>query len=150
MTIETIFQIFIEAIAATSLMTLFSYAVSAAAREVYKEPLLLSYVMSFLRMEVSLELKSILAWIIHYLIGLLFVIGFHLIWNNDIMEISWSNAFILGACIGAIGIAGWMILFNVIPKKPAIDYKGYYLQLFIVHLIFSATAFKVYLLFNNP
>ncbi|MBZ4034245.1 hypothetical protein K6T82_05670 [Flavobacterium sp. 17A] len=150
MTIETIFQIFIEAVAATSLMTLFSYAVSAAAREVYKEPLLLTYVMSFLRIEVSLNVKSILAWVVHYLIGILFVIGYHVIWNNDIMEISWLTALILGICIGSIGIAGWMILFSLVPKKPAIDYKGYYIQLFIAHLIFSATAFKVYLLFNWP
>lgn len=139
-----------EAIAATSLMTLFSYAVSAAAREIYKEPLLLTYVLSFLRTEVSLNVKSILAWVIHYLIGVLFVIGYHLLWDNGIMQVSWLSTLILGVCIGLIGIFGWMILFNIIPKKPAIDYKGYYLQLFIAHLIFSATTFIVYSLFNNP
>jgi len=141
---ETILQILVATFAATSLMTLFSYAVSAAAREVYKEPLLLTYVLSFLHIEVSVQTKSILAWALHYFIGLLFVIGYHLIWYYGIMEISWSSTFILGACIGTIGIIGWMIMFSIIPKKPQIDYKGYYIQLFIAHMIFSITTFLIY------
>lgn len=141
---ETILQILVATFAATSLMTLFSYVVSAAAREVYKEPLLLTYVLSFLHIEVSVQTKSILAWALHYFIGLLFVIGYHLIWHYGIMEISWSSTFILGACIGTIGIIGWMIMFSIIPKKPQIDYKGYYIQLFIAHMIFSITTFLIY------
>lgn len=146
---ESILQILTATLAATSTMTLFSYLVSAAAREVYKEPLLLTYVLSFLHINVSPTTKSILAWALHYFIGLLFVIGYHILWTNGIMEISWSSTFILGACIGIIGIVGWMILFSIIPQKPNIDYKGYYIQLFIAHLIFSITTFLVYT-FINP
>ncbi|MDR7208729.1 hypothetical protein [Flavobacterium piscis] len=39
----TLLQIIVSAISTTSVMTFFSYAVSASARELYKEPVLLSY-----------------------------------------------------------------------------------------------------------
>lgn len=73
----TIFQILISSIVATSVMTLFSYAVSASARELYKEPVLLTYVLNRLHKEATQNFKTILAWILHYLIGVFFVIGYH-------------------------------------------------------------------------
>jgi len=147
---DTILQILIATIAATSLMTLFSYAVSAAAREVFKEPLLLMYVLSFLHIQAPPKTKSILAWILHYFIGLLFVLGYYILWNYGIMEVSWWSTFILATCIGGIGILGWMFLFNLIDHRPTINYKGYYTQLFIAHIIFSITVFIVYSIFQQP
>lgn len=147
MTFHTILQILISSFAATSVMTLCSYVISASARELYKEPVLLTYVLSSLHIEIGPNLKKVLSWIFHYLIGLFFVIGYHFVWSNQLLEISWASSIILGAIIGTIGIIGWVILFNLVPQKPNIDYKGYYIQLFIVHVIFSITAFQVYKLF---
>ncbi|TDO97040.1 hypothetical protein [Flavobacterium sp. 245] len=147
MTLSTLLQILISSIAATSVMTLFSYAVSASAREVYKEPVLLTYILTALHLEISPNFKTILGWFLHYLIGLFFVVGYHILWLNEFLEISWLASILLGVISGIIGIISWIILFEIIPQKPNIDFKGYYLQLFIAHIIFAITVFIVYKLF---
>ncbi|KUJ61208.1 hypothetical protein AR687_13525 [Flavobacteriaceae bacterium CRH] len=147
MNFHIILQIITSSVAATSVMTLFSYAVSASAREIYKEPLLLSYVLASLKLEISQNVKNILGWVLHYLIGLGFVIIYHFLWFNEFLEISWSVSVLLGVFSGIIGILTWILLFEIIPQKPNIDFKGYYIQLFIAHIIFSIVAFVVYRLF---
>ncbi|TDO73224.1 hypothetical protein EV143_106166 [Flavobacterium chryseum] len=147
MNFHIILQILISSIAATSVMTLFSYAVSASARELYKEPVLLTYVLSHLHLKISPNLKNILAWVLHYIIGLLFVIGYHFLWYNEFLEISWAASILLGVISGIIGIISWVILFEIVPQKPNIDFKGYYIQLFVAHVIFGVVAFLVYKLF---
>lgn len=141
------FQILISSIAATSVMTLFSYAVSASAREIYKEPVLLTYVFTRLHIKISPNLKNILAWVLHYLIGLFFVIGYHFLWFNEFLEISWAASILIGVVSGIIGIIGWVILFEIIPQKPNINFTVYYIQLFVAHVIFGVVAFLVYKLF---
>ncbi|MNQ47181.1 hypothetical protein D3C85_610170 [compost metagenome] len=147
MTFHILFQILITTIAATSAMTLFSYVVSASARELYKEPVLLTYILSSLKLEVSPQIKMLLAWLLHYLIGLFFVVVYHYLWVYDVVEMSWPAAFVLGAASGIIGILGWVFMFKIVPQKPNIDIKGYYVQLFFAHVIFGIVAFFVYQLF---
>jgi hypothetical protein len=147
MTFHILSQILIATIAGTSLMTLFSYVVSASARELYKEPVLLTYLLSSLKIEVSPQIKTFLAWLLHYIIGLLFVVVYHYLWVHDIVGMSWSAALVLGAASGIIGILGWILLFKTVPQKPNIDFKGYYVQLFFAHIIFGIVAFFVYQLF---
>ena len=143
MTFHILSQILITTIAATSLMTLFSYVVSASARELYKEPVLLTYLLSSLKIEVSPQIKTFLAWLLHYIIGLLFVLIYHYLWVYDLVEMSWPAAFLLGAASGIIGIFGWILLFKIVPQKPNINFKGYYVQLFFAHIIFGVVAFLV-------
>lgn len=147
MNFQILIQILIATIAATSAMTLFSYAVSASARELYKEPVLLTYVLSSLKVDVSPQTKTFLAWLLHYLIGLFFVLSYHFLWAHDVIEISWRAGLVLGAASGIVGILGWIILFKIVDQKPNIDFKGYYVQLFFAHIIFGLVAFYVYQLF---
>jgi hypothetical protein len=115
MNLHIVLQIVISSIAATSLMTFFSYAVSASAREFYKEPLLLTYIFTSLHLKVASDLKIILGWVLHYLIGLFFVIGYHYLWYNEFLEISWAASILLGVISGIIGIISWVILFEIVP-----------------------------------
>lgn len=147
MDFQTTLQILTAAVAATSVMTFCSYAVSAAAREIYKEPLLLTYVLSKLHQQISPKLKLVLGWVLHYLIGLFFVIGYHIIWSANILDFTFTSSLILGIVSGIIGISGWVVLFRISAQKPNIDYKGYYIQLFVVHVIFAVIAYVVYELF---
>jgi len=140
-------QIITSTIAATSVMTLFSYAVSASARELYKEPVLLGYILKVFGIEVKLPVRITLGWILHYLIGLTFVIAYHFLWTYKIFEMSWSTALLFGAISGIIGIISWIIMFASAPKKPDINLPGYYTQLFVAHVIFAIVAFVVYKLF---
>lgn len=136
--------ILLAAIAATSLMTAFSYLVSEAFRELYKEPLLLQYLMTRFHFGITGIWKVIAGWTVHYLIGLIFVVIFHLLWQWGLYEITWLTGLMYGIVIGIIGIGGWVVMFILSNYKPRIDFKGYYLQLFIAHLVFAMTTVFIY------
>ncbi|MBO9583959.1 MAG: hypothetical protein J7574_07360 [Flavobacterium sp.] len=143
MILYTIVQLLLVSFAATSAMTWFSYAMSETFRELYKEPVLLTYVVKKLDITLSKRSQKIWAWLIHYIIGLLFVIGYHIVWVKDIVSISPLTALLFGAISGLIGILGWVFLFKITHHQPPIDFRGYYIQLFFAHIIFAivATAF---------
>ena len=140
-------QILLASIAATSAMTLFSYIISASFRELYKEPVLLTYILSKLNLDLSTKTKAVLAWILHYFIGLIFVVAYHILWFYNILDLSFLSVLFLGAASGIIGIIGWMFMFKITDHKPRIDFKGYYIQLFFAHVIFAITATLTYSLF---
>lgn len=144
MDIYLIFQIIIVSIAATSTMTLFSYAVSLKFREIYKEPVLLTYLMHNFNINLSKSSKNTLSWLIHYGIGVAFVSIYHYFWTHNILELTFLHGLLLGVASGITGIISWMILFKISRYQPSIDYKGYYIQLFIAHVIFALTATAVY------
>lgn len=146
MNIYTFSQIVLATIAATSAMTLFSYAISASFRELYKEPVLLTFLLTQLKIDVSIKTKATLAWLLHYFIGFIFVLIYHFLWVNNILKLSFLNALLLGSLSGIIGITGWMILFRLADYKPKIDFKGYYIQLFFAHIIFGLIAALFYYL----
>ncbi|MFB3387561.1 hypothetical protein [Flavobacterium sp. LAR06] len=139
-----IIQIIIVSIAATTSMTLFSYAVSAQYRELYKEPLLLTYLMRNLKINLSMTSKNTLSWLIHYGIGVVFVTIYHYFWAHNIIQLTFLHGLLLGVASGITGIVSWMILFKISHYQPPIDYKGYYIQLFIAHIIFALIATAVY------
>lgn len=143
----TFIQIVISSVAATSVMTIFSYIISANFRELYKEPVLLHYFLSSLHISVSKKVKRFLGWLIHYTIGFLFVLGYHLLWKYEIIEKNWVSALLLGAVSGIMGILGWLIIFKISKYQPNIDFKGYYLQLFFAHVLFGLAALPIYQLF---
>lgn len=147
MNLTILLQIICATIAATSVMTLFSYIVSESARKLYKEPVLLTYLLHSFKVEISAGTKVVLAWLLHYIIGLIFVIIYHFLWYYGIVEMSWLVALILGVVSGIVGILGWMLLFEIVPQKPNIDFKGYYIQLLVAHIFFGITAYAVYILF---
>ncbi|MDA6070245.1 hypothetical protein NJT12_11510 [Flavobacterium sp. AC] len=144
MDIYIFFQLIIVSIAATSAMTLFSYAASASFRELYKEPVLLTFMLTRLNIELPAKSKATLAWLLHYFIGFLFVLAYHLLWIKNILPVSFLSAFLLGFISGIIGILGWMIMFKMSNHQPPIDFKGYYFQLLLAHIIFGLVATATY------
>ena len=144
MILYLIIQLILVAIGATSAMTWFSYAVSKSFRELYKEPVLLSYALQKTNISLSKKAQDIWAWLIHYIIGFLFVMGYHIVWVKDILPISPLSALILGAISGVIGILSWIVIFKMTDHQPPIDFKGYYIQLFFAHIIFGVVATALY------
>ena len=136
----TIILLFLVSIIATSSMTLFSYSVSSAFRELYKEPVLLAFVLKKFNINISSNAKITTAWILHYLIGLFFVVIYYMLWKNNIITISTLDTLIVGAVTGIVGIVGWVLLFKTSDYRPNLNFTGYYLQLFLAHLIFALTA----------
>ena len=140
-------EIIVAALCATSTMTLFSYLISESFRKLYKEPLLMQFLMTSFDVELSGRQKVIASWLIHYFIGLLFVVCYYLpVW----LECSWytismMSGLLFGCIIGGIGIAGWEIMFKLSQANPPVDRKGYYLQLFVAHVIFGLTTAVIHL-----
>lgn len=79
-------------------------------------------------------------WIIHYLIGLLFLLIYNFIWAETRFDPTFQTAFFLGCISGVVGIFGWSILFRIKSVPANIRVGEYYAQLFLAHIIFALTA----------
>ena len=123
-------------LAATTLMTAFSYFVSYIFKEPYKEPLLLSILLH--PTDQSL-LNRFIGWMIHYLIGLLFVVIYYLLLNVSWIDANWMSGTIYGLLIGFVGVVSWHYIFKIPSRTVKLNHKAYYLQLVIAHLIFGIT-----------
>ncbi|WP_432221930.1 hypothetical protein ACRASX_15775 [Flavobacterium sp. TMP13] len=137
-----ILQIIIITLLATTAMTLFSYFVSWTFDKNYKEPVLLEFLMVAFKFEIPKQFKVIISWILHYCIGLLFVVLFYLpIWLQlKIYNVNIISGLLFGCIIGFIGIMAWQFMFAISPKRPPTNRKGFLLQLFFAHIIFGLTA----------
>jgi len=142
-TIEVI-KITVATLAGTSVMTAFSYLASETFNKLWKEPVLLNLVIAKTNIDFSPRSKSIFGWIIHYLIGLAFVLCYHLVWKFTDIEPTWFCGIIFGIISGIIGIISWVFIFKLPEKKPKIKFKHYYLQLFIAHIFFALAVIAVY------
>jgi hypothetical protein len=139
-------KIILATLVGTTVMTLFSYAVSEAFRKLFKEPVLLNILLDRAGIvNINDSRKNGLGWMLHFLVGLLFVIIYDRIWALTPLEPSWTIGLIFGALSGVVGIISWMIMFKIHPNEPNIHFKEYYLQLFFAHILFGLGATAVYL-----
>ena len=136
-------KIILATLVGTTLMTLFSYLVSNFFNKLYKEPVLLNYLLHYLGINMRDRAKRISGWVIHYIIGLIFVIVYDILWQYKI-QFSWLSGIIFGMISGIVGIISWIFMFKVPDDKPKIDYKGYYIQLLFAHIIFAIGVVIVY------
>ena len=136
-------SILFATIAATTLMTILSYLFSATFRELYKEPLLLKYLMQRFGSPLSANTEEVIGWVAHYAIGLLFVLCFQVLLLYNILDVSWTSGVLFGTAAGLVGIVWWHMMFKL-SNFPPIDFRGYYWQLLVVHIIFGLTTVAVY------
>ena len=139
-----ILTIIIATLVGTTLMTAFSYLMSGAYRKTFKEPVLLNYVIQLCGITLNDRNRSVVGWLIHYLLGLTFVIAYHFIWKYGLLDMSWQSTLILGAVSGIIGIIGWVIIFSLPSKEPRVAFTSYYIQLFFAHIVFAIGVVLVY------
>ncbi len=137
-------RIMIGALVGTTLMTFFSYLVSAAFQKLYKEPVLLKYILLNSGFELTKKQTATAGWIIHYLIGVAFILIYHFLWKSDLVALTWINGLFLGIGSGVLGILGWVVMFKVSDFKSDIGFTGYFTQLLIAHVIFALSALAVY------
>ena len=129
----------------TTLMTIFSYWVGRLRNMQFTEPVLLNRMLFRFGVLAEYQLKkNVAGWIIHYLIGLLFLIAYYFIWSETRFDPTLRTAFILGCISGLAGIFGWSILFRIQTVPPNIKVSEYYAQLFVAHIIFALTATATY------
>lgn len=140
-------QILLASIIGTVVMTGFSYYMSEQFNALFKEPVLLNLVTSSAKIEVNPKRKSALGWIAHFVIGLVFVVCYHLIWKYSDFDPTWFCGLIFGIISGFVGIFSWHFLFKLGDNPPKVKFKKYYLQLFFAHILFALAVVGVYKIF---
>ena len=138
-----------SAVAGTSVMTLFSYAVSESKSENFREPDVLAKMLINLKPSVNKEKARFAGWTTHYATGVLFAFIFYQLWQRGTLEPNLKNALILGAASGIFGIIIWKVTFKIHPNPPSIKVTKYLGHLFLAHLVFGAFALFGYKLFRS-
>jgi hypothetical protein len=146
--VSSTFKIPVGTLVGTSLMTAFSYYISQHEKDQFREPVLLNILSRRLMNTNQGNYTGAFGWLAHYGVGALFVSAYDKIWKQSGRPTLWSGL-LLGAISGVVGIATWKLVFKLHPSPPTIDFKDYYRQLFVAHLIFGASAALGYKTFAN-
>lgn len=125
-----------EAFTGIVLMTFFSYLVTKVFKDFYIEPGLLNFLFVQTGIDVLHDKRA--GWIVHYAIGVLFVVAYQVIWNTTPIDPTWQTAFWFGVISGLIGIGGWTMMFSLARQKPKINFLGYFAHLLVAHIVFVA------------
>jgi hypothetical protein len=139
----------IVAVVATSLMTMVSYVLGSIRKKKFSEPELLNDLIRGFSWKCLHRFTRVAGWCIHYLVGFIFIVIYQVYWNVSESDPTIVNGVVLGAISGIVGICGWKLSFFLHPNPPQIDFKEYYLQLFLVHVVFGLSASITFKLITN-
>lgn len=129
-------------------MTTFSYLVSLHYNRLFKEPVLLNYVLDDLHLCPKGKMKFISGWLAHYIVGVMFVISYSLVWTYTEVEFGLISGIVLGIISGIIGILGWRLIYRLPSKEPHVPLHEYYLQLFFAHIVFACVVVVAFILYD--
>jgi len=143
---KVIERIIIAGVVGTTFMTAYSYWKSKKEHEEFVEPVMLNKLI-----DNSEDLPAIqddkrhpAGWGMHYLTGVAFVAAYWILWRRVLKDPGVARVLAVGGLSGIAGIAAWKTFFTVHDNPPHNDRQGYYRQLFVAHIIFSATAILAY------
>lgn len=139
-------KICLAALAGTYVMTVFSRYVSNRFQHIFKEPVVLSLVLSKLAHNKSLNHISTWEQGVRYLAGLFVVLCYHYIWTHTDIDPTWFCGLIFGIITGLGAIFYWFFLFRVSSVSKA-RFQDYYLPLVAAYILFAMTVIVVYRLF---
>ena len=139
-----IFMVYITLIlagfAGTLVMTLFSHTLELLTSFKFNEAQLINILMYRSTKFPEINENHYFGWIIHFLIGVLMVIGVW-IYYNQISPIPYSDYGIcLGLGLGTIGISGWTLILTFHSNPPKIRWAYFFGQLILAHVLFSFTV----------
>jgi len=136
-----ILAIIISSILGTAIMTGFSQVVESLTDNKFNEAHLLNRFLNYLNFTTKkIGDNYYLGWIIHFAIGvtmatILYCYYFYLSEGVFI----WTGLF-LGFILGIIGVAGWLILVSYHKNPPKINWRFFFVQLIVAHMIFGVTV----------
>lgn len=115
----------------TSFMTLFSHLVAESEQEQFREPELLGQLIQNLHDDIKKEYARPAGWILHYLVGYMFVMIYEQVWKHTSAKPGLASGLVLGGISGVLAVFVWKKVFDLHPDPPQIDFKKYYTQLFL-------------------
>ncbi len=131
-------------------MTVFSYAAGRLANKQFTEPIILN---DLARRIGIIKEKSYkrhpLGWMIHLGVGIIFLVGYDLLWRTSLLSPTVFIGSVLGFISGVIGVIGWHLTLKIHPDPPGIHLKDFYFQLVIAHIIFGIVAAVSYELMSR-
>lgn len=140
-----ILKILLGAIIGTSLMTIFSYIVAEVSEKEFKEPVLLNHLITqSSKLGIAANSMKFLGWILHYGMGLCFLVIYYLLWKYTFLEPTFLYGAMLGFISGLVGITIWKWIFSTHSNPPQINMKEYLLHLLIAHIVFGIGAVAGY------
>lgn len=127
------------AVTGTTLMTLFSEAVSKVKGSNYNEALILGELLNRIT-PLHKKQAQVAGWAGHYVVGLAFAAVYAAYLEKTTRKPGLFNGIIYGALSGLAGAAIWHVTFKAHPNPPGVDLKNYYKQLVLAHMVFGAVA----------
>lgn len=134
----------ITTIAATSAMTLFSILLTVLTGKQFNEPFIIALLFGKIGIDNLTQLQLVIGYILHYIIGLAFVLIFVFLLKKIKLEPSLITGAGYGFVIGIVGILSWMGIIILHPDPPSISYAAFYGQLLFAHIVFGITAAWTY------
>jgi hypothetical protein len=137
----------IAAFSATNIMTTFSYLLSASYKKLFKEPVMMDFILEGLGINLKGKLHKIGGWIAHYIIGFVLVIIYESIWRYTSIKFGILSGIIFGICTGLVGIFCWRAIY-ITSMHEDVSPRSYYIQLFFGHIIFAFVVVIAFRIFN--
>jgi hypothetical protein len=129
----------VPGIIGTTAMTAFSYILSENKNRDFREPGLLAGMID--RLTPLNEDEAIKGgWLVHYSVGVFFAAIYKPILETWNIEPTVKNGAIIGGITGLFGAAIWNLTFRLHPLPPRINYRRFYGQLVIAHIIFGTVT----------
>lgn len=139
-------KICVAVFAATNVTAAFSRYVSQRFYQIFKEPMVLSIVLSTFGDKISVAHQKNWEIGVRYLVGLLIVLCYHYIWTHTDIDPTWFCGLIFGIITGLGAIFCWFFLFRF-PIAPKVRFKEYYLPVLAAYILFALTVIVIYRLF---
>jgi hypothetical protein len=136
-------KIFIAAFSATNIMTTFSYLLSASYKKLFKEPVMMNFILEGVGIHLKGKGHKIGGWIAHYIIGFALVITYEAIWRYTEVKFGFVSGIIFGILSG---IMCWRAIYLTSIHED-VSRRSYYIQLFFGHILFALAvviAFKIF------
>lgn len=137
-------EIVLAGIAGTTAFTIFSYIISKATGENFKEPQLLGRMIEDVTPNADEPESQFSGWLLHYLIGVGFSTSYKMLLKLTPMKPTITNGAIVGAASAIPAVASWHSALSVHPTPPRDKTVDYFLQLSIGHIIFGMASFWVF------
>ena len=128
-------KIALAGIAGTSAMTIYSYLLSNSRNKNFREPALLAEMVQKLHPSIPKNDAQIIGWVLHYGVGVFFASVYRFLLKQKTANI--TAGAIVGGITGLVGISIWQLSFLLHPSPPRTDYKKFYGQLMVGHVIFG-------------
>lgn len=132
-------KVIAAALTSTSLMTLFSEAVSKVKGSNYNEAQILGELLNRIT-PLNKKQAQAAGWLGHYAVGVGFAAVYAAYLKENRRKPTLLNGAIYGALSGLAGAAIWHATFKAHPNPPGVDLKNYYKQLVLAHVVFGVAA----------